>query len=122
VRPRALAAAAVAFQLHLRGDAGERLALVGRMGSGLDPAALPQVCHTRRDAALREAGAFHGLTDRALPVHLQVAQDKELARFVLMVLTMIVIRTAAVLVRGRAAGADLAFGESKLLRRLNRTA
>jgi hypothetical protein len=40
--------------------------------------------------------------------------------FVLMVLAMIVVRTAAVLVRARRAGADLRLSDSKLLRRLAR--
>jgi hypothetical protein len=51
-----------------------------------------------------------------------VPQNAYAAAFVLMVLTMIVIRTAAVLIRGHNQGADFAFGESKLLRRLNRAA
>jgi hypothetical protein len=40
--------------------------------------------------------------------------------FVLMVLTMIIVRTAAVIVRARRAGADLKLSDSKLLRRLVR--
>jgi hypothetical protein len=51
-----------------------------------------------------------------------VPQNTYAAAFVLMVLTMIVIRTAAVLVRGHQAGADLRLADSRLLRHLNRAA
>jgi hypothetical protein len=48
-----------------------------------------------------------------------VPQNTYAAAFVLMVLTMIVIRTTAVLIRGHRAGADLQLADSKLLRRLS---
>jgi hypothetical protein len=50
-----------------------------------------------------------------------VPQNTYAAAFVLMVLTMIVIRTAAPIARGHATGADLKLGESRLLRRLARS-
>jgi hypothetical protein len=40
--------------------------------------------------------------------------------FVLMVLTMIVVRTAAVILRGRAAGASISFTGLRVARRLAR--
>jgi len=49
-----------------------------------------------------------------------VPQNTYAAAFVLMVLTMIVIRTAAVLIRGHNQGADLRLADSKLLSRLSR--
>jgi hypothetical protein len=49
------------------------------------------------------------------------ARRRARTAFVLMVLTMILIRTATVFARGHAAGADLKLGESTLLRRLART-
>lgn len=50
----------------------------------------------------------------------RVPQNTYAAAFVLMVLAMIVIRTAAVLVRGNIASAELKLGESRLLRRASR--
>jgi hypothetical protein len=52
----------------------------------------------------------------------RVPQNAYAAAFVLMVLTMIVIRTAAVFARAHRAGADLRLADSRLFRRLSRVA